>query len=144
MLQPAPTTKIDEKIARAVLAEKGSETVGKPDYIALEFANTSYRMHLKPTAPIAAAVGERILGTIGADARRIDLVGTGGRYVEPVWGPPRRVQGRVVAITPEAVVVHAGMPIHCRPTERDQKPGDFAEGQLVSFDVLPGATFTPA
>ncbi|QYO64365.1 hypothetical protein [Leptolyngbya sp. 7M] len=83
----------------------------------------------------------RIIGIIRAKARRIDEVTTGGRYIEPVYGRPRRVQGTVVAIEPDAVVVNAGMPIHCTPTDPRQRPGDFKPGQFVSFDVLEGATF---
>lgn len=126
-----------------MLAEIGQTTAGLPDFIVLEFANTSYRLHLKPTAPIATPVGKRIIGTIEVPARKIDVVGTGGRYVEPVYGTPRRVQGTIVALTERAIVVNAGMPIHCIPTERDQRPGDFELGQFVSFDVLPGASFRP-
>jgi len=73
-------------------------------------------------------------------------VGTGGRYVEPVYGRPRRVQGSVIAIDQanNAVVVDATIPIHCTPTDPRQKATDFQPGQFVSFDVLEGATFTPA
>lgn len=73
----------------------------------------------------------------------MDRVDTGGRYVEPVYGPPRRVQGSVVAVTAEHVVIHAGFPIHCRPTDPRQSPEQFKPGDFLSFDVLPGATFTP-
>ena len=47
----------------------------------------------------------------------------------------------VVGIEGDRVVVDAGMPIHCRPTDARQKAGDFQPGDFVSFDVLRGATF---
>lgn len=143
MINPAPTSKLDPALARGVLAEIGPMTAGRPDVIVLEFANTNYQLHLKPTADIDTPVGKRIIGTIEVPARKIDVVGTGGRYVEPVYGSPRRVQGTIVAITERAIVVNAGMPIHCIPTERDQRPEDFEVGQFVSFDVMPGASFRP-
>lgn len=81
------------------------------------------------------------MGTIHAKAKRIDVVDTGGRYVEPVFGRPRRVQGTVIAAEGEELVVNAGVPIHCRPTDPRQKPSDFEVGDLVSFDVMEGAEF---
>jgi hypothetical protein len=83
---------------------------------------------------------------IRARCRRIDVVGTGGRYVEPVYGRPRRVQGTVISTdaSRNTVVVDAAIPIHCTPTDPRQKATDFQTGQLVSFDVLEGATFAPS
>jgi hypothetical protein len=140
MIYPAPTTSIDPSLARAVLEEQRAE----PPMLVLSFANTSYRMHLVPAGPIRAEVGKRILGVIRARARRVDVVDTGGRYAEPVFGRPRRVQGTIVALRPadNAIVVNAGMPIHCQLTDARQSPADFTLGDLVSFDVLDGATFT--
>jgi hypothetical protein len=141
MIHPAPTTKIDPKLARGTFLGAVAATATKPAYVTLTFPNTRYEMHLLPESPVATEPGKRILGTIHAQARRIDRVDTGGRYVEPVFGRPRRVQGRVVAIEGDEVVVHAGVPIHCRPTDSRQKAADFAEGDFVSFDVMDGATF---
>ncbi len=138
MLHPAPTTPIDPAIARGIL-----ESVQKT-HIVISFPNTSYQMHLATPAPVRAEVGKRILGTIRVDARRIDAVDTGGKYVEPVFGRPRRVQGRVLLLNPSArtLIVDAGMPIHLHLLDDRQRPGDFAPGDLVSCDVREGATFT--
>ncbi|MGP1271786.1 MAG: hypothetical protein ACTS22_00475 [Phycisphaerales bacterium] len=144
MLTPAPTSVIDPKLARGVLEETHEATATKPAYIVVGFPNTSYRVHLEPVGEIRATVGKRIVGTIRAEAKRIDIVTTGGRYVEPVFGRPRRVQGTVVAVHEGAVVVNAGMPIHCLPTDPRQKAEQFAPGRFVSFDVLRGATFQQA
>jgi len=141
MIHPAPTSKIDPTIARAVLEELGPVVAGRHHHVVLSFANLNYRMRLEAREMIRGEVGKRILGRIHMQARRIDVVGSGGRFVEPVYGEPRIVQGRVVAIAGDEVVVHAGMPIHATPTECDQKASDFREGQLVNFHVLPGAWF---
>jgi hypothetical protein len=103
--------------------------------------NTSYQLFLVPIGEIAAKVGGRLIGVIRARARRVDVVQTGGRYVEPVVGRPRRVQGRIVKIEASAIVVDAGVPIHCALTDERQTPDQFEVGQLVSFDVHDGATF---
>ena len=142
MITPSPTTKIDPKLARAVLAAYTPASEDSKGFIKLKFTGTSYEIHLTPTGPIAAAVGKRVVGKICAEATRIDTVQTGGQYVEPVYGHPRRIQGRVIAVEEGRVVVDAGMPIHCRPTDSRQKAADFEKGQFVSFDVLDGATFT--
>jgi hypothetical protein len=141
MLTPAPTTVIDPTLARGVLEEFHDATATKPATIVISVPNTSYRTHLEPLGPITAAIGKRIVGTVRAEATRIDVVTTGGRYLEPVFGRPRRVQGTVVALHQGAVVVNAGLPIHCTLTDRRQHAKDFQPGQFVSFDVLRGATF---
>ncbi len=141
MIHPAPTTKIDPKLARGVFAGHFPATATKAAAVKLTFPNTNYEMHLRPSGDVNAEAGDRIIGTISAQARRIDKVGAGGRYVEPVFGRPRRVQGMVIAIEGGAVVVHAGMPIHCTPTAPGQKAADFAVADFVSFDVLDGAAF---
>lgn len=141
MIHPAPTTKIDPRHARGVFAGHTPATATKPALVTITFPNTNYQLHLRPVGDVHAEEGKRIIGTIHAQARRIDLVGTGGRYVEPVYGRPRRVQGLIVAIEANAVVVNAGVPIHCTPTAPGQKSSDFALGDFVSFDVLDGASF---
>lgn len=145
MIHPSPTTRIDPRFARGTFLGAVAATATKPAYVKLTFPNTRYEMHLIPEQPVTTEPGKRIVGTIHAQARRIDRVDTGGRYVEPVFGRPRRVQGRVVAVEPQAgeVVVHAGVPIHCRPTDPRQNAADFVEGDFVSFDVLDGASFRP-
>jgi hypothetical protein len=146
MITPAPTTAIDPRLARGTLTGVVAPTATKPGYITITIPNTSYDLHLLPAGPVKAEVGKRIVGTIHAKARRIDDVKTGGRYVEPVLGRPRRVQGSIVAVEPSRneIVVNAGVPIHAAPTDPRQKAADFTVGQFVSFDVLDGATFTEA
>jgi hypothetical protein len=143
MIVPAPTSKIDPAVARGVLEEIVPETATAPACVVISFPNTSYRTHLRPTAPVTTEPGKRILGVIRAKARRIDKVATGGRYLEPVYGRPRRVQGSVVAVAGDAVVVDASVPVHAVPTDPRQKAADFQPGDFVSFDALDGATFTP-
>lgn len=144
MIHPAPTDKIAPTLARGELSEVFAATATKPGYLVIEFPNTSYQMHLLPKGPIATPVGKRIIGTIRATARRVDLVETGGKYVEPVYGRPRRVQGTVIGIDDHSrtLVVDAGMPIHCTMTDERQIPSMFPQGSMVSFDVLDGATFS--
>lgn len=141
MITPSPTTKIDPTFARGVLSEVVAASVTKPAFVKVSFPNTSYELHLLPAVPTRTPVGKRIIGVVRAKARRIDIVESGGKFVEPVSGRPRRVQGRVVSIVGDALVVDAGVPIHVTPTDARQKPSDFEPGEIVGFDVLDGATF---
>ncbi|MBX3403053.1 MAG: hypothetical protein KF699_06525 [Phycisphaeraceae bacterium] len=145
MLHPAPTDRIAPTLARGELAEVFAATATKPGHIVITFPNTSYRVHLIPTGEITTPIGKRIIGTIRATARRVDLVETGGKYIEPVYGRPRRVQGRVIGGDDHSrtLIVDAGMPIHCTMTDARQVPSQFERGAMVSFDVLDGAMFTP-
>lgn len=144
MITPSPTSKIDAGLARGVLGEVVAATATKPGYIKFTVPNTNYELHLRPTGAVSAQVGKRLIGVVKAQARRVDLVQTGGRYVEPVFGRPRRVQGSVVSVDAEAntITVNAGVPIVCALGDERQKAEQFEAGQFVSFDVLDGATFT--
>lgn len=128
-----PTT-----VTRAVLAEKG------PGFVVLTIPGTDYRLRLETTGTIGNAVGKRVLGVVRAQARRIDVVHTGGRYFEPLYGRPRRVQGTVERIDTNAdtvsVRVHESVVFVCTTNER-QRAGEFTPGDLVSMDVEPGARF---
>jgi len=146
MLDPAPTTKIDPSLARGRLEEMRPETATKPAFAVVTFPNTDYRMSLEPsTNPdiLRERLGRRVIGTIRAKARRVDVVGSGGRYVEPVIGRPRRVQGSVVAVdeSKNTITVNAGVPIACQLTDKRQRSADFEAGMFVSFDVERGASF---
>ena len=145
MITPAPTTAIDPSLARGTLTGLVDPTATKAGYITIAFPNTSYDLHLLPGGPITTPVGKKVIGTIHARARRMDEVTTGGRFVEPVTGRPRRVQGSVVAVNASTneVVVNAGVSIHFTPTDPRQKATDFSPGQFIGFDVLDGASFKP-
>lgn len=145
MIHPSPTTPISPTLARGVLAELHAATATKPAIAVIEFPNSNYQLHLVPTSQIATPVGKRIVGTIRVQARRLDIVDTGGNFVEPVIGRPRRVQGRVVEVdeTSNTVIVDAGMVIHLSLTDPRQRARQFPKGELVSCDVFDGATFSP-
>ena len=123
-----------------VVAESGLER------LVLSLPGTDYRLHLVMADGVAPPeAGSRVTGVVRARALRVDVVGAGGRYVEPVFGRPRRVQGRIVGGDPRANELHvsAGPVMVITPTAPGQKAADFLIGQLVSFDVERGASFEP-
>ncbi len=150
----APAT--PSTIARGVLEEIVPASATKPGYIVLSIPGSQYRLHLRPSRAVdAGRVGKRLLGTINAEARRVDTVTTGGRLVEPLVGRPRRVHGTVLATDPAAgtITVNAGgssavdgvdIPVVAKLLDARQRPDQFAIGALVAFDVLDGATITPS
>lgn len=158
MIHPAPTGKIDPTLARGVLerieslspgsihAAAAKDAGGRIRSVAvLSFPNTSYQTHLLIESPAAldGKVQKRVVGVIALDARRVDVVNSGGKYLEPVFGRPRRVQGKVVATDAarNTIVVDAAVPVHCRLTDDRQRASDFRVGDFVSFDAMDGASF---
>jgi hypothetical protein len=144
MIPPSPTAPIAPTLARGVFGGETPATATKPGFITLEIPTSNYKLHLIPTSPVTVAVGKRLIGTVTVQARRVDETQSGGRFIEPVYGRPRRVQGNVVAIDEgnNTIVVNAGVPVHVKLTDPRQKAADFAIGDFVGMDVLEGGTFT--
>lgn len=138
-------TQAETTAATAKHHAKGVLTSAEGETIVLSIPETSYQIRLSVLKPPGTPVGKKISGVIRVQARRIDKVGSGGRYIEPVAGRPRRVQGSVLEVhTDGTFLMSAGVPVVVKPTDARQKATDFASGDFVSFDALPGASFTPA
>lgn len=129
----------DLETVRGVLLEKhdGGIILGLP--------GTDYRLHLKVHVPIDTAEGKPLQGIIEAQAMRIDHTAAGGRFIEPIYGRPRRLQGRVTGVdtTEGRVAVRCACPVRCR-VGRGQDTSDFSVGDFVTFDIEPNALFVPA
>ncbi len=138
MTETAASTEADRSIARGVLAESDDKR------IVLAIPGTDYRLELALSGALGSRVGDKIAGTIRAQARRIDVVKSGGLFIDPVFGRPRNVQGRIIEVDTNGntLTVNAGAPIVVKPSPR-QKAADFRPAQLVHFAAEPGATFTP-
>ncbi len=130
----------DLALTRGVLADADDTRV------TIALPHTDYRLHLAVDGPVGSRVGKPITGRITATARRVDVVRTGGRFIEPVMGRPRRLQGTVVATDMSrhtlTVQCAAGCSFVCRLLD-EQRPTDFGPGQLVAFDIERGAHFEP-
>lgn len=133
---PEPTP----ALIRAVLAEAG------PSHVVLSLPSSDYRVQLDVQTPVSTTPGKRIVGGARAQARRIDVVSTGGRFIDPVYGRPRRIQGTILAVDVAADTVticpHDAFPVVCR-TNEEQRAAQFKPGQLVACDLAPGGVFTP-
>lgn len=135
-----------EATATGMPTASGRVTGHPGELLELTLEGGSYRLHLAwAGAAPTPETGQRLHGVIKARARRIDVVQAGGRYIEPVFGRPRRVQGRITGGDPthNLIYVLAGAPVVITPTAPGQQAADFLIGQLVSFDVERGATLEP-
>ncbi|MFN0011084.1 MAG: hypothetical protein ACKVS8_05495 [Phycisphaerales bacterium] len=145
-------------VARATLAEIVPATATKHAHIVLTLTGSSYALHLRTTPAaadsLAARLGKKVSGIITVQARRVDVAGTGGRFIEPLVGRPRRVQGTVLArdtaantltlnAAGAAAVDGPSLPILLKLTDARQRADQFAVGVMVGCDVLDGGTFDP-
>lgn len=111
--------------------------------ITLSLPGTEYRLDFQVAdASALPSVGSLVCGRVTAKAKRVDVIDAGGRLVEPIYGRPRRIQGRIIQTDASAntITVLATLAITCT-LEAPQQAGQFAVGQMVSFDVQPGAGF---
>ncbi|MEM1424195.1 MAG: hypothetical protein AAGH64_09350 [Planctomycetota bacterium] len=135
-----PTTTKKTHRLRGVLEEKTQ------DKVVVSIPETNYRLHLATLNEVATEIGNRIVGTIRLKAaKRFDVVKSGGRYIEPLYGQPRRIQGDIVDVDTanNTITVNAAAPIVVTVNEV-QKATDFEVGQFVAGDVMSNATFSPA
>jgi len=130
-------TLLDRSLAHGKVVEKHD------GMIVLQVLGTDYLLHLVADEVKSIPLNRRVAGRIEARARRVDVVRTGGRYVEPGYGRPRRLQGRIFEIDRDAntISVLCGPPFICHLTDPRQRAERFEEGQLVSFDVERGSRF---
>lgn len=110
----------------------------------LAIPGSEYVLHLAIDEPIAASIGDTVVGRARASARRIDVIASGGGYIEPMAGRPRRVQGRVIAVDEvnNAITVLGPIPVVCALNSL-QKAIQFKPNEMASFDVAPGMSFEP-
>lgn len=134
------TTKVQaNEIARAVL----EEITG--DILVLAVAGTNYRLQLIAAAngaSIATKPGKRIKGIIHAKAMRIHGAKAGGKFIEPIWGEPRIVNGVVLAVdeSKNRLLVDVSLPMWVE-VYQGQQAQQFAVGQMVNFYVQSGLEF---
>ncbi|MCS7033585.1 MAG: hypothetical protein NZ561_06270 [Phycisphaerae bacterium] len=122
---------------------KGKILEIRQNQVIFQPAGTTYQLHLQ-TQGDPGPVGVPVECVIRVCARKIYTVPSGGNFIQPIFGPPRIIQGRVRAIQGQELIVHAGVPITVvlpsEPHAIDLTRGEIAEGSLVNVVALPGAT----
>ena len=105
---------------------------------------TNYEMHLAAPA-FAGPMEVPIKAIVRVRPKKIWTVPSGGLFVNPIFGPPKIIQGRIRALDENNMIVHAGGAIHVS-LPMDERIYDLANGPLkvgamVNVTALPGATF---
>jgi hypothetical protein len=110
-------------------------------------ANTNYELHLaaRGGSRYDGPVNTLVEGRVRLGARKVLTVPSGGNFIEPIFGHPRTIQGRVRHLEDRTLVVQAGAPLivelPAAETALDLTNGPITAGSLVNVMVLPGATF---
>ena len=124
-------------------AAKGKVLRAEGDTIVFQPSNTNYELHLKAdnyTGPIGAPVD----CVIRVTARKIYSVSSGGNFIQPIFGPPKIIQGRVRSIDGQQIVLHGGAPVVVTlPQDEsaiDLNTGGISEGSMINVVAFGGAT----
>ena len=114
--------------------------------IGLRLPNSDYELHLELEGDPAAlpAEGKRVRGVISGQALKLHRATAGGRFIEPVLGHPRIVQGSVLAVdrSGNRILADVVVPMWVHLAE-GQSAGEFTTGDLVNFYFASGVRFTP-
>lgn len=112
--------------------------------VTLRVPGNNYRNSFAVADEAGLAAGSRVRGKVMAPAWKVDRVETGGNYVEPLYGRPRRMQGTILSIDTAAntLTVQVGYEATCLLPER-YRAADFVVGQRVGWDNIELPTFVP-
>lgn len=113
--------------------------------LVLRVPHSKYQLHLDGKAGGHDLMpGQRLHGVIVGDSLRMHAAHGGGKFIEPVWGPPRIVAGTVIAAdaATRTVIVDAVAIFRLR-VPAEQKWEALVPGNLVNFYLKSGARFEP-
>jgi hypothetical protein len=111
-------------------------------------SNTNYQLRLErqgggPDAP-SIPTGVVLDAILRVTARKVWTVPSGGNFIDPIYGPPRKIQGRIRYLDEEQMVVQAGTPVLVKlpqdPEAFGLVRGPLTVGGLVNVSALPNAT----
>ena len=104
---------------------------------------TSYELHLEGSG-YDGPMNTSVELNVTLQARKLWTIPSGGNFIEPIFGKPRTIQGRVRAIDGQTLVVQAGIPLHVKLPSADSgvdlNDGAVTVGHMVNVMVMPGAT----
>lgn len=108
-------------------------------------SGTNYELHLKSAnGEVPTASDRPVDALIRFTARKIWTVPSGGNFIEPIFGQPRIVQGRVQWLDDRTLVVKAStnfvVELPASAQAIDLAHGGIETGVMVNVTALPGAT----
>jgi hypothetical protein len=132
---PAP---VDYPATGKVLAVEADAIIFNP-------AQTTYQLRLLTPGGYQGPVNQPIQGMIRALARKLYTVPSGGNFIDPIFGPPRIIQGRIRFLDQQQMVVQAGtfilVELPAEDSAYDMGSGPLVVGGLVNCMAMPGARF---
>jgi hypothetical protein len=115
------------------------------DVVVFQPSGTNYELHLKADAATQAPLDKPIECAIHVTARKVWTVPSGGNFVQPIFGEPRIIQGRVKWLDERRLVVQAGanflVELPASASALDLANGGIEVGSLVNVTAAPGAAF---
>lgn len=113
--------------------------------VVFEPTGTNYQLHLKTASAYTGPVGVLVEGFVRCEGRKVFTTPAGGRFVQPIFGTPRVVQGRIRAATDDSLLLQAGTAVVVKLPKADDaydlSAGELTVGAIVNATVLPGASF---
>jgi hypothetical protein len=123
---------------------RGKITAIRGDVAVFNPAGTTYELHLVVGKGFEGPLNVPVEVLIRVVARKVWTVPSGGAFVQPIFGPPRIIQGRVRYVTDTELVVHAGatfvVALHPTETAIELPEGPISVlNNLVNVTAMPGA-----
>jgi hypothetical protein len=125
-------------------ASKGKVLRTEGDMVVFQPSNTNYELYLK-VGTYSGAVGVPVECTVRVKARKVYSVASGGGFIQPIFGPPKIIQGRVVSIEGAQLIMQAAgatiaVTLPADESAIDLNTGAIAAGSMVNVVAFAGAT----
>jgi hypothetical protein len=124
---------------------RGKVTSTKDGVVVFEPSDANYQLHLQCTKTDSVPIGQLLIARVGAKARKVYTVPSGGNFIQPLFGSPRIIQGRALFLDDKLVVIRATIPISVQLPMSDDaldlSEGWLKVGAIVNAVTFPGATF---
>src|SRR5690349_12880387 len=116
----------------------------KNGVVVFQPSNTNYQIWLGVENDAKHEVSKQPIECfIRVEARKVYTVPSGGNFIQPIFGPPKIIQGRVKYADDKTLVVQAGTLIICQlpaaETAIDLSEGKIRVGHMANVVALPGA-----
>ncbi len=112
------------------------------DRVTFHPQGTTYELDLAVPGGYSGPLNRRVACVVRLRARKLFTTAAGGSFVEPIFGCPRVVQGRVLHVEENRIVVRAGVNVIVElpssDTAIDLECGPIQVGSLVNATVEPG------
>jgi hypothetical protein len=131
---------------------RGKVVEAKESSVVFAPSDTNYQLHLLTSGRYTGPMNQIVEARIRAKARKVYTVPNGGGFISPIYGSPRLIQGRALAVEDRQIVLRASVPITIDLPTNDiavnLDEGPIAVGAIVNVVTMPDATFelaaTPA